>query len=115
MAQVAAGGWETPTHNIGDDHGSGSSAKRTCATIVHHEPRIILESVIRAALWRFEPHAATTMIKEDADYGSDQTQNTGNGRRGGGDGRRAARVWPADWERSSCHVLLRKGSRSHPL
>ena len=58
---------------------------------------------------------ATTIIKEDANYGSDQTQNTGNGRSGDGDGRRAARVWPADWERSSCHVLLRKGSRSHPL
>ena len=77
---------------------------------------IILESVIRAALWRFKPHApAMTMIKEGADYGSDQTQNTGNGRSGDGDARRAARVWPADWKRSTCHVPLRKGSRSHPL
>jgi len=32
-------------------------------------PRIIPESVIRTAVWRFEPHAsATTTIKEDADY-----------------------------------------------
>jgi hypothetical protein len=43
---------------------------------------------------RFEPHApATTMIEEDADYGSDQTQDTDSGRRGDGDGRSAARVW----------------------
>ena len=79
-------------------------------------PRIMPESVIRAALWRCKPHApATTMIKEDADYGSDQTQDTGNGRRGDGDGRSAARVCSADWARRSCHVLLRKRPRSHPL
>ena len=43
------------------------------------------------------PHAqAATMIKEDADYGSDPTQDTENGRRGDGDGRSAGRVCCAD-------------------
>src|SRR5713226_5428474 len=62
------------------------------------------------------PHApATTMIKEDADDGSNPTQIIENGRRGDGDGRGAARVCAADWARRSCHVLLRKRPRSHPL
>ncbi len=59
--------------------------------------------------------AVATKVKEDADYGSDPTQDTENGRRGDGDGRSAARVCSADWARRSCHVLLRKRPRSHPL
>src|SRR5207244_1061533 len=35
--------------------------------------------------------------KEGADYGSDQTQNTENGRGGDSDGGSAGRVWTADW------------------
>src|SRR5207253_7166914 len=54
------------------------------------------------------------MIKEQTDYGSDQTQNIKNGRRRDGDGRSPERVCSADWARRAC-VLLRKRSRSHPL
>src|SRR5712691_9883922 len=70
------------------------------------------QSVIRAVLWPFEPHApATTMIEEDADDGSDQTQDTDNGRRGGGDGCRAANIRSAERARRS-RTLLREGPRS---
>jgi hypothetical protein len=80
---------------------------------------------------RCEPHApAMTMIKEGADDGSDQTHDTGNRRRGDGDGRSAARARSADRAGRSCHVfyehvfyehafyehvLLRERRRSHPL
>ena len=50
-----------------------------------------------------------TMIKEDADYGSDQTQHTGSGRRGGGDGRRAARVCSADGQGGAGKSFYEKG------
>ena len=75
---------------------------------------IIPEFVIRAALWRFEPHAsAMTLIKEGSDYGFNQTHHTGNGRRG--DGCSAALVCSAYRAMRSCHVILRKRPRSHPL
>jgi len=49
----------------------------------------------------FAPHAtAMTAIKEGADYGSDQTQHTGIGRRRDGDRRSAASVCSAGWARS---------------
>jgi hypothetical protein len=35
------------------------------------------------------------MIKEDADYGFNQTHHTGSGRRGSGNGRLAARICSA--------------------
>jgi hypothetical protein len=56
-----------------------------------------------------------TAERQKDDDGSNQTQNTQNGSRGDGDGRCAARVGAADWARGSCHVVLRKRPRSHPL
>jgi hypothetical protein len=56
-------------------------------------PRILLQSVIRAAILRLEPHApAMTMIREDANDGFDQTHTTENRRRRDRDGSRAGRV-----------------------
>jgi hypothetical protein len=77
---------------------------------------VSFETVIAFIVPGFIAFKAVAYIKkEDADYGSDQTQHTRNGRRGDGDGRSAARVCSADWARRSCHVLLRKRPRSHPL
>src|ERR1700693_6627581 len=74
------------------------------------------ESVIHAVLGRFESHApAVTTIKEEAAYGSDQTQHTRYGRRSDSDVRSTAPVGSADWARRQCHVFLRKRPRSHPL
>src|SRR5438876_7495397 len=73
------------------------------------------QSVIRAVLWPFEPHApAITMIEEDAN-GSDQTQDTDNGRRGGGNSRNSAASVCAAGRARRSRTLLREGSRSHPL
>src|SRR5439155_23501573 len=54
-------------------------------------------------------------IEEDADCGSDQTQDTEIGCRGDGNGRGATRVCLAGWTKRSCHVLLRKRPGSHSL
>src|SRR5437660_2841387 len=76
---------------------------------------VSFETVIAFIAPGFIAFKAAAYIKEDADYGSDQTQHTGNGRRGDGDGRSGARVGSADWERRSCRLLLRKRPGSHPL
>jgi hypothetical protein len=39
--------------------------------------------------------SANILIKEDADYGFNQTHHTGSGRRGGGNGRLAERICSA--------------------
>jgi hypothetical protein len=54
------------------------------------------------------------MLKEDADYGFNQTQDTGSERRGSGYGRLAARVCSAD-ERKGNREVLRKGLDSYLL
>src|SRR5713101_8433232 len=93
------------THKIGD-------AKRTCATIlVHHGSYLNLSSAQHSGA-SSRRRRTTTMIKEDADYGSDQTQHTCKGRRGDGNGCSGAPVCSADWARRSWHVLLRKRPRS---
>jgi hypothetical protein len=61
------------------------------------------------------PHALATVIEEDADYGSGQTQDTDNGLWGDRDGRSEGRVCSADRARMSGHVLLRKRPGSHSL
>src|SRR6266550_5639390 len=71
--------------------------RKLCTT--HHTQRPA-SGLVHSAI--FAPRA---MIKEGADYGSDQTQYTGNGRRGDGDRRSAASVCSAD---RSWRALLRK-------
>ena len=47
--------------------------------------------------WRFKPDPpAMRSIKESADYGSDETQHSGNGRCGDGNGRSVAPACSAD-------------------
>src|SRR2546428_476794 len=67
---------------------------------------LILPFVVRPPFRCSVKIPAITMTEEDADYGSHQTQNTENRRRGNGDGRSAARVCWRDWPRRSCHVFL---------
>src|SRR5713226_4730894 len=77
-------------------------AKRTCARIPSN----------RGSYWLHRP--AMKMIKEDADYGFNQTNHTGSGRRGSGNGRLAARICSAGEQRRNWEVL-RKRPRSHLL
>src|SRR6266478_117667 len=86
-----------------------------CYKVGHHGSYPTINQWLRSGPLGFERHApAMTKIKEGADYGSDQTQYTGNGRRGRNAGRSAASVCSAGGARRNCQIL-RERPRSYPL